>query len=243
MAKFFIDRPIFAWVIAIIIMLAGALSILKLPIEQYPNVAPPAIEITATYPGADAKTLQDSVTQVIEQNMNGIDGLMYMGSSSDSSGTLQLTLTFQSGTDADIAQVQVQNKLQLAMPLLPQEVQQQGIKVQKSSSSFLMVAGFINDNGTMTQNDISDYVGSNIKDPISRVSGVGDTQLFGAQYAMRIWMDPHKLQQLLTDAGRCDQRHQHPERPGGGRSARWFTTGERPAAECLDHRADASDLG
>ncbi|HBH65487.1 MAG TPA: hydrophobe/amphiphile efflux-1 family RND transporter, partial [Erwinia persicina] len=154
MAKFFIDRPIFAWVIAIIIMLAGALSILKLPIEQYPNVAPTAIEITATYPGADAKTLQDSVTQVIEQNMNGIDGLMYMGSSSDSSGTLQLTLTFESGTDADIAQVQVQNKLQLAMPLLPQEVQQQGIKVQKSSSSFLMVAGFINDNGTMTQNDL-----------------------------------------------------------------------------------------
>lgn len=173
MAKFFIDRPIFAWVIAIIVMLAGTLSILKLPIEQYPNVAPPAIEITATYPGADAKTLQDSVTQVIEQNMNGIDGLMYMGSSSDSSGTLQLTLTFESGTDADIAQVQVQNKLQLATPLLPQEVQQQGISVQKSSSSFLMVAGFINDSGTMTQNDISDYVGSNIKDPLSRVSGVG----------------------------------------------------------------------
>ncbi|ROR06902.1 multidrug efflux RND transporter permease subunit AcrB [Erwinia sp. JUb26] len=193
MAKFFIDRPIFAWVIAIIIMLAGVLSILKLPIEQYPNVAPPAIEISATYPGADAKTLQDSVTQVIEQNMNGIDGLMYMGSSSDSTGTLQLTLTFESGTNADIAQVQVQNKLQLAMPLLPQEVQQQGIRVQKSSSSFLMVAGFINDDGTMTQNDISDYIGSNVKDPISRVAGVGDTQLFGAQYAMRVWMDPHKL--------------------------------------------------
>ncbi|RWR00699.1 multidrug transporter [[Pantoea] beijingensis] len=193
MAKFFIDRPIFAWVIAIIIMLAGVLSILKLPIEQYPNVAPPAIEIQAAYPGADAKTLQDSVTQVIEQNMNGIDGFMYMSSSSDSSGTLTLTLSFQSGTDADIAQVQVQNKLQLAMPLLPQEVQQQGIKVQKSSSSFLMVAGFVNEDGTMTQNDIADYVASNIKDPISRVTGVGDTQLFGAQYAMRIWMDPHKL--------------------------------------------------
>ncbi|MEB5973563.1 efflux RND transporter permease subunit [Pantoea dispersa] len=193
MAKFFIDRPIFAWVLAIIIMLAGALSIINLPIEQYPNVAPPAVEIQASYPGADAKTLQDSVTQVIEQNMNGIDGLMYMSSSSDSSGTLTLTLTFQSGTDADIAQVQVQNKLQLAMPLLPQEVQQQGIQVKKSSSSFLMVAGFVSEDGSMTQNDISDYVASNIKDPISRTPGVGDTQVFGAQYAMRIWLDPHKL--------------------------------------------------
>jgi len=193
MAKFFIDRPIFAWVLAIIIMLAGMLSIINLPIEQYPNVAPPAVEIQASYPGADAKTLQDSVTQVIEQNMNGIDGLMYMASSSDSSGTLTLTLTFQSGTDADIAQVQVQNKLQLAMPLLPQEVQQQGIQVKKSSSSFLMVAGFVSEDGSMTQNDISDYVASNIKDPISRTPGVGDTQVFGAQYAMRIWLDPHKL--------------------------------------------------
>lgn len=193
MAKFFIDRPIFAWVIAIIIMLAGALSILKLPIEQYPDVAPPAIAIQASYPGADAKTLQDSVTQVIEQNMNGIDGLLYMSSSSDSSGTLTLTLTFESGTNADIAQVQVQNKLQLATPLLPQEVQQQGIQVKKSSSGFLMVAGFINTSGTMTQNDIADYIGANIKDAISRVSGVGDTQLFGAQYAMRIWLDPNKL--------------------------------------------------
>ena len=193
MAKFFIDRPIFAWVIAIIVMLAGALSILKLPIEQYPNVAPPAVQIRAAYPGADAKTLQDSVTQVIEQNMNGIDGLMYFSSNSDSSGNLQLTLSFESGTDPDIAQVQVQNKLQLAMPLLPQEVQQQGIQVQKSSSSFLMVAGFVSDDGSMTQNDIADFVASNIKDPISRTSGVGDTQIFGAQYAMRIWMDPAKL--------------------------------------------------
>jgi len=193
MAKFFIDRPIFAWVLAIIIMMVGALSILKLPIEQYPNVAPPAIEIQATYPGADAKTLQDSVTQVIEQNMNGIDGLMYMSSSSDSSGTLTLTISFESGTDPDIAQVQVQNKLQLATPLLPQEVQQQGIQVKKSSSSFLMVAGFISDDDNMTQNDISDYIASTVKDPLSRTKGVGDTQVFGAQYAMRIWMDPHKL--------------------------------------------------
>ncbi|AJK09583.1 RND transporter, hydrophobe/amphiphile efflux-1 family protein [Yersinia pestis] len=193
MAKFFIERPIFAWVIAIIIMLAGALAIMKLPVAQYPTIAPPAITIAANYPGADATTVQNTVTQVIEQNMNGIDNLLYMSSSSDSSGNVQLTLTFNSGTDPDIAQVQVQNKLQLAMPLLPQEVQQQGVSVEKSSSSFLMVAGFISEDGTMQQEDIADYVGSNIKDPISRTPGVGDVQLFGSQYAMRIWMDPHKL--------------------------------------------------
>ncbi|MGC6387796.1 multidrug efflux RND transporter permease subunit AcrB [Ewingella sp. S1.OA.A_B6] len=193
MAKFFIDRPIFAWVIAIIIMLAGGLAMMSLPIAQYPTIAPPAIQVTATYPGADAQTVQDTVTQVIEQNMNGIDNMMYMSSTSDSSGTVQITITFASGTDADIAQVQVQNKLQLATPLLPQEVQQQGISVQKSSSSFLMVAGFISKNGSMNQEDIADYVGSNIKDSISRTNGVGDVQLFGAQYAMRIWMDPNKL--------------------------------------------------
>jgi multidrug efflux pump len=193
MAKFFIDRPIFAWVIAIIIMLAGGLAIMKLPIAQYPTIAPPAISISAHYPGADAKTVQDTVTQVIEQNMNGIDNLLYMASSSDSSGSVTITITFDSGTDADIAQVQVQNKLQLAMPLLPQEVQQQGVSVEKSSSSFLMVLGMINTDGSMTQEDISDYVGATIKDPISRTRGVGDVQLFGAQYAMRIWMDPNKL--------------------------------------------------
>ncbi len=169
------------------------LAILKLPVAQYPTIAPPAVTISATYPGADAKTVQDTVTQVIEQNMNGIDNLMYMSSNSDSTGTVQITLTFESGTDADIAQVQVQNKLQLAMPLLPQEVQQQGVSVEKSSSSFLMVVGVINTDGTMTQEDISDYVGANMKDAISRTSGVGDVQLFGSQYAMRIWMDPNKL--------------------------------------------------
>ncbi|HHQ6539397.1 TPA: multidrug efflux RND transporter permease subunit AcrB [Serratia fonticola] len=201
MAKFFIDRPIFAWVIAIIIMLAGILSIMKLPIAQYPTIAPPAVTIAANYPGADAKTVQDTVTQVIEQNMNGIDNLLYMSSNSDSSGNVQITLTFNSGTDPDIAQVQVQNKLQLAMPLLPQEVQQQGVSVEKSSSSFLMVAGFISEDGSMTQEDIADYVGSNIKDPISRTSGVGDVQLFGAQYAMRIWLDPNKLNNYQLTPG------------------------------------------
>ena len=193
MPNFFIDRPIFAWVSAIIIMLAGGLSILKLPIAQYPTIAPPAISITAMYPGADAETVQNTVTQVIEQNMNGIDHLMYMSSNGDSTGTATITLTFESGTDPDIAQVQVQNKLALATPLLPQEVQQQGISVEKASSSFLMVVGVINTNGTMNQDDISDYVAANMKDAISRTSGVGDVQLFGSQYAMRIWMDPNKL--------------------------------------------------
>jgi len=193
MSKFFIDRPIFAWVLAIIVMLAGAISILKLPVEQYPDVAPTAVQIRATYPGADATTLQNSVTQVIEQNMSGLDGLMYMSSTSDSSGTLQLTLSFENGTDADIAQVQVQNKLQLATPLLPQEVQQQGITVRKSSSVFFLVPGFVDESGRMSMEDIADYVAANLKDPISRINGVGDTTLFGSQYAMRIWLDPNKL--------------------------------------------------
>ncbi|ENT3550833.1 efflux RND transporter permease subunit [Salmonella enterica] len=193
MANFFIRRPIFSWVLAIILMMAGALAIMQLPVAQYPTIAPPAVSISATYPGADAQTVQDTVTQVIEQNMNGIDNLMYMSSTSDSAGSVTITLTFQSGTDPDIAQVQVQNKLQLATPLLPQEVQQQGISVEKSSSSFLMVAGFVSDNPNTTQDDISDYVASNIKDSISRLNGVGDVQLFGAQYAMRIWLDANLL--------------------------------------------------
>lgn len=193
MPKFFIERPIFAWVIAIIIMLAGLLAIIKLPVAQYPTIAPPSVSISANYPGADASTVQNTVTQVIEQNMNGIDNLVYMSSTSDSSGSASIMLTFEAGTDGDIAQVQVQNKLQLAMPLLPQEVQQQGISVDKSTSSFLMVAGFVSSDGSMGQFDIADYVGSNIKDPLSRVNGVGETQLFGTQYAMRIWLKPEQL--------------------------------------------------
>ncbi|HDN8357137.1 TPA: efflux RND transporter permease subunit [Salmonella enterica subsp. enterica serovar Typhimurium] len=206
MANFFIRRPIFAWVLAIILMMAGALAIMQLPVAQYPTIAPPAVSISATYPGADAQTVQDTVTQVIEQNMNGIDNLMYMSSTSDSAGSVTITLTFQSGTDPDIAQVQVQNKLQLATPLLPQEVQQQGISVEKSSSSFLMVAGFVSDNPNTTQDDISDYVASNIKDSISRLNGVGDVQLFGAQYAMRIWLDANLLNKYqLTPVDVIDQ--------------------------------------
>ena len=195
MARFFIDRPIFAWVIAIIVMLAGVLSIMKLPVSQYPSIAPPTVVISAIYPGASAKTMEDTVTQVIEQRMTGIDHLRYISSTSDSFGNAQITLTFNAEADPDIAQVQVQNKLQLAMPLLPQEVQAQGVKVNKSSSGFLMVLGFVSQDGSLGKNDISDYVGSNILDPMSRVPGVGEIQLFGAQYAMRIWLDPLKLTQ------------------------------------------------
>lgn len=194
MAKFFIDRPIFAWVIAIVIMLAGVAAITSLPIAQYPNIAPPAISIAATYPGASAKTLEDTVTQVIEQRMNGIDNMQYMASSSDSSGNVTITLTFKAGTDPDIAQVQVQNKLALATPLLPQEVQQQGVRVTKSVRNFLMVLGFRSEDGSMGREDIADYIVSNIQDPISRIQGVGDMQIFGgSQYAMRIWLNPDSL--------------------------------------------------
>ena len=201
MAHFFIDRPIFAWVIAIIMMMAGGLAIYSLPVEQYPTVAPPEVSISANYPGASSEAVEDSVTQVIEQEMNGIDNLLYMASTSDSSGNASVTLTFAAGTDPDIAQVQVQNKLQLATPRLPQVVQQQGVQVTKSSDSFLMVAAFTDKNETMTRADLSDYVAANIQDAISRTQGVGQVQLFGAQYSMRIWLNPNKLTEFnLTPA-------------------------------------------
>ncbi len=193
MSRFFIDRPIFAWVIAIIIMLAGMLSIVSLPVAQYPAIAAPAISITGNYPGASARTVEDSVTQVIEQKMKGIDGLRYMSSNSDSSGAIVITLTFDNGSNPDIAQVQVQNKLQLAMPLLPQVVQQQGLTIAKSTKNFLMVMAFVSEDGSMTQFDLADYVATKVLDTVSRVKGVGDVNMFGAQYAMRIWLDPARL--------------------------------------------------
>ncbi len=193
MSKFFIDRPIFAWVIALVIMLVGTLSILKLPINQYPAIAPPAIAIAVTYPGANAQTVQDTVVQVIEQQLNGIDNLRYVSSESNSDGSMTITATFNQGTNPDIAQVQVQNKLNLATPLLPQEVQQQGIRVTKAVKNFLMVVGLVSEDGSMGKEDLSNYIVSNMQDPISRTSGVGDFQVFGAQYAMRIWLDPAKL--------------------------------------------------
>ena len=196
MAKIFIERPILAWVIAILIMLAGLLSIFQLPIAQYPNVALPSVTVNASYTGASAQVVQDTVVQVIEQSLTGIDNVKYINSNSDSSGNASITVTFNAGTDPDIAQVQVQNKMQSAMTLLPQQVQQSGVKVTKSSSGFLMVVGFYSDNDRLDRNDVSDFVAANIQDQLSRVNGVGQIQFFGSQYAMRVWLDPNKLTQF-----------------------------------------------
>ncbi|MCB2049827.1 MAG: efflux RND transporter permease subunit [Novosphingobium sp.] len=193
MSRFFIDRPIFAWVLAIILMIAGLLAIRGLPVAQFPTIAPPAIEISATYPGADAQTLENTTTQIIEQQMKGIDNLRYFSSSSSSAGRATVTLTFEQGTDPDIAQVQVQNKLQSAMPLMPQEVQRQGIRVAKSSNNFLMVVGLYSKDGSHNKADLADMLASRMQDQVARINGVGDIQIFGSQYAMRIWLDPLKL--------------------------------------------------
>src|SRR5688572_15250082 len=193
MARFFIDRPIFAWVIAILIMVAGAISITRLPISRYPTIAPPTVNVSANYPGASAKVVEDSITQIIEQNMTGLDGLIYMSSTSSSNGSAGVTLTFESGTNPDIAQVQVQNKLQAALPLLPQIVQTQGVRVNKANPGFLMVLGFVSEDGSMDRVDIADYLNTSISEPVSRLQGVGGVQVFGARYAMRIWLDPNKL--------------------------------------------------
>ncbi|WP_310633329.1 efflux RND transporter permease subunit [Paraburkholderia sp.] len=195
MARFFIDRPIFAWVIAIILMMAGVASIFSLPVAQYPTIAPPSIQISASYAGASAKTVEDTVTQVIEQQMSGLDHLLYMSSTSDDSGAATITLTFAAGTNPDIAQVQVQNKLQLATPVLPTVVQEAGIKVTKSSNSFLMVMAFVSQDGSMDRYDLSNYVASHIEDPLSRVDGVGTVTLFGTQFSMRVWLNADKLNQ------------------------------------------------
>jgi multidrug efflux pump len=193
MPKFFIQRPIFAIVISLLIMLAGGIALLQMPVEQYPPVSPPSVQIQADFPGASAETMQNTVIQVIEQQLTAIDNLLYMDSSSDDSGRSTTTLTFAAGTDPDIAQVQVQNQLQAAVPRLPAEVQQTGLRVTKSTSDFLMVAAFVSDDDSMTKFDIANYVSSNIQDPLSRISGVGSMNVFGTQYAMRIWLDPVKL--------------------------------------------------
>ncbi len=193
MSRFFIDRPIFAWVIALIIMMMGIMAITRLPISRYPNIAPPSIGISAQYPGASAKTAEDSVTQIVEQNMTGLDGLMYISSTSDNQGLIGIQLTFASGTNPDIAQVQVQNRLQQAVPLLPQIVQLQGIAVRKVSSSFLLAIGFVSEDGKMSSGDLADYIATNVLDQLNRVPGVGNVELFGSKYAMRIWLDPDKL--------------------------------------------------
>ncbi|EBJ6706311.1 multidrug efflux RND transporter permease AcrD [Salmonella enterica] len=193
MANFFIDRPIFAWVLAILLCLTGALAIFSLPVEQYPDLAPPNVRITANYPGASAQTLENTVTQVIEQNMTGLDNLMYMSSQSSGTGQATITLSFIAGTDPDEAVQQVQNQLQSAMRKLPQAVQDQGVTVRKTGDTNILTIAFVSTDGSMDKQDIADYVASNIQDPLSRVNGVGDIDAYGSQYSMRIWLDPAKL--------------------------------------------------
>ena len=196
MARFFINRPIFAWVIAIVIMLAGLVSVFTLPVSQYPTIAPPSVSIRASYPGADASTVERSVTQIIEQNLTGLDGYMYMSANSDSYGNSEITITFEPGTNADIAQVQVQNKMQQTQSQLPSVVQQNGVDVSKSTDAFLMIVGLTANDGLHDNSDLSDYIYANIREPLARVAGVGDLMVFGAEYAMRIWVDPEKLTNL-----------------------------------------------
>lgn len=226
MAKFFIDRPVFAWVISLLIVLLGLIALTGLPIAQYPNIAPPSISVTANYAGASAEILQDTVTSVIEQQMNGIDNLLYMNSTSDASGIATVTLYFQPGTDPDTAQVQVQNKVQLATPSLPQTVQQQGVVVAKATRNFLMLASFADETGTMDGNAIGNFLASNVLDPIRRVTGVGEANLFGSEYAMRIWLNPEKLHSYSLTPGDVTQAisAQNTQVPVG-------QLGARPAAE------------
>src|SRR6187401_1803645 len=193
MARFFIDRPVFAWVVAILIMVLGALAVTRLPVAQYPNVAPPSISVTANYSGASAETLQDTVTSVIEQSLNGIDNILYMSSSSDASGLSTVTLYFQPGTNPDVAQVQVQNKVQLATPSLPETVQRQGVVVAKATRNFMMFISLSSEDGNMDAIGLGNYLASNVLDPLRRVAVVGEVIQFGTQYAMRVWLDPDKL--------------------------------------------------
>ncbi len=193
MANFFIDRPIFAWVLAILICLTGTLAIFSLSVEQYPDLAPPKVRINANYPGASAQTLENTVTQVIEQNMTGLDNLLYMSSQSSNTGQASVTLSFEAGSSPDEAVQQVQNQLQSAMRKLPQAVQNQGVTVRKTGDTNILMIAFVSTDGSMDKQDIADYVASNIQDPLSRVNGVGDVDAYGTQYAMRIWLDPNKL--------------------------------------------------
>lgn len=193
LSRFFIYRPVFAWVIAIVIMLAGILSIGTLPVSQYPQIAPPQVSITALYPGASAQTIENTVTQVIEQKLTGLDGYMYMSSESDSAGRISIVVTFEAGTDPDMAQVQVQNKIQTAITSLPQVVQQLGVTIQKTSANFLLVAGFVSKDPNVKSDDLGDYLVNYVQEPLSRVDGVGEAEVFGSSYAMRVWLSPEKL--------------------------------------------------
>src|SRR6267142_44768 len=217
MARFFIDRPVFAWVVSILIMVLGGLAITKLPVAQYPNVAPPSISVTANYAGASAETLQETVSSVIEQQLNGIDNLLDMSSSSDASGLATFTLYFLPGTYPDTAPVQVQNKVQLATPTLPQTVQQQGVVVAKATRNFMMFFTLSTTDDSLDEVALGNYIASSVLDPIRRVSGVGEAIMFGSQYAMRVWLDPDKLNSFGLTAGEVTAATENQNRhvPGG----------------------------
>ena len=193
LSRFFLDRPVFAWVIAIVLMAAGGLAIYNLPIAQYPPIAPPSIAIDSFYPGASAETVENSVTQIIEQKMTGLENMLYLSASSDSAGASRIELTFAAGTDPDLAWAQVQNKLQLAMASLPEVVQRQGVKVSKSTRNYLIIVGLISEDGSMDGNDLRDYAQSNLEKVLARIPGVGEVETFGTQYAMRVWLNPDRL--------------------------------------------------
>jgi len=232
MASFFIDRPIFAWVIAIVIMLAGGAAVVTLPLERYPDIAPTRVSINTSYPGASARAIEDSVTQVIEQSLKGIDGLLSIESSSNASGGASSVLTFVAGTNPDTAQVQVQNKVQSAVSRLPQAVQAQGVRVTKSTSDFLMVVTLNSDDPSVTSADLGDYIASTLQDILGRVEGVGDTNLFGSGYAMRIWLDPTKLQRynLMPGDIRAALQAQNTEVSAGQLGAPPSPAGQRLSA-------------
>ncbi|MEI8079478.1 MAG: efflux RND transporter permease subunit, partial [bacterium] len=192
-SQFFLDRPVFAWVIAIVMMVLGGLAIHNLPISQYPPIAPPAIAIDSYYPGASAETVENSVTQLIEQKMTGFDDLLYLGGTSDSAGASRVELTFKPGTDPDLAWAKVQNKLQLAMASLPEVVQRAGVMVSKSTKNYLLIVGLVSEDGSMDDSDLRDYAQSNLEKVLARVPGVGEVQNFGSQYAMRVWLNPDQL--------------------------------------------------
>ncbi len=199
LSNFFLKRPVFAWVIAIVLMAAGGLAIYNLPISQYPPIAPPTIAIDAFYPGASAETVENSVTQIIEQKMTGFDNMLYLSSTSDSAGASRTELTFDPGTDPDLAWAEVQNKLQLAMSSLPEVVQRQGVRVSKSTRNFLMIVALISEDGSMDGDDLRDYTQSNLERALARVPGVGEVSTFGSQYAMRVWLNPEKLTEYKYD--------------------------------------------
>ena len=232
MARFFIDRPIFAWVISLGILLSGFIALRALPIEQYPEVAPPSLAINVVYPGADAETLEQNVTQVIEQQLNGVEGFLYMASSSLSNGTASITLTFEAGTDIDIAQTEVQNRLSTVEARLPEEVRRQGITVRQANAGFLMIVALTSDSGTLDSTDLGNIASTQVIDELRRVTGVGDVTLFGSEYAMRIWLDPEKLASynLSPSAVVAAIREQNAQTAGGSLGALPLQEGQQITA-------------